>query len=162
MTALPKSLVLVGAGKMGGAMLRGWIAGGLAPEGVAILDPALSSDLADFARERGVALAPPDGMTPEVLILAVKPQMLDSAAAAIFTLPKDDTSTGTSRCLKRMGFLRGDKINMRYKRLDMECTRTKKDAAIVVRHGCTMERITGDSRMKMAATSRTRRNPWLP
>jgi len=34
-----------------------------------------------------------------------------------------------------MGFLRGDKITMRYKRLDMECTRTKKEAAIVVRRG---------------------------
>lgn len=68
----------------------------------------------------------------------IKPEFYElvaSAAAAIFTLPKDDTSTGTSRCLKRMGFLRGDKITMRYKRLDMECTRTKKDAAIVVRRG---------------------------
>jgi len=53
----------------------------------------------------------------------------------IFTLPKDDAVTGTSRCLKRMGLLRGDKISMRYKRLDMECTRTKKDTAIVVRRG---------------------------
>jgi hypothetical protein len=61
--------------------------------------------------------------------------LVASAAAVIFTLPKDDTSTGTARCLKRMGFLRGDKITMRYKRLDMECTRTKKDASIVVRRG---------------------------
>ena len=58
-----------------------------------------------------------------------------TAAAVIFTLPKDDTTTGTGRCLKRMGILRGDKITMRYKRLDMECTRTKKDTAIVVRRG---------------------------
>ena len=68
----------------------------------------------------------------------IKPEFFElvaSAAAVIFTLPKDDTSTGTSRCLKRMGFLRGDKITMRYKRLDMECTRTKKDTAIVVRRG---------------------------
>ena len=61
--------------------------------------------------------------------------LVASATAVIFTLPKDDTSTGTSRCLKRMGFLRGDKITMRYKRLDMECTRTKKDASIAVRRG---------------------------
>ena len=53
----------------------------------------------------------------------------------IFTLPKDDAVTGTSRCLKRMGILRGDKITMRYKRLDMECSRTKKDTSIVVRRG---------------------------
>ena len=68
----------------------------------------------------------------------IKPEffvLVASAAAVIFTLPKDDTSTGTSRCLKRMGFLRGDKITMRYKRLDMECNRTKKDASIVVRRG---------------------------
>jgi hypothetical protein len=68
----------------------------------------------------------------------IKPEFYDlvgSAAAVIFTLPKDDTMTGTARCLKRMGLLRGDKINMRYRRLDMECTRTKKDTSIVVRRG---------------------------
>src|SRR5215475_13821821 len=60
----------------------------------------------------------------------IKPAFYDlvgSAAAVIFTLPKDDTMTGTSRCLKRMGILRGDKITLRYRRLDMECTRTRKD-----------------------------------
>jgi len=68
----------------------------------------------------------------------LKPEFLNlvgSATAVVFTLPKDDTVTGTSRCLKRMGILRGNKITMRYKRLDMECTRTKTDAAIVVRRG---------------------------
>jgi hypothetical protein len=68
----------------------------------------------------------------------IKPAFFDlvgSATAVIFTLPKDDTTTGTSRCLKRMGLLRGDKVSMRYKRLDLECTRTKKDVAIVVRRG---------------------------
>ena len=68
----------------------------------------------------------------------LKPEFLElvgSAAAIIFTLPKDDTVTGTSRCLKRMGILRGNKINLRYKRLDMECTRIKNDASIVVRRG---------------------------
>jgi hypothetical protein len=68
----------------------------------------------------------------------LKPEFLSlvgAAGAIIFTLPKDDTMTGTSRCLKRMGFLRGNKITLRYKRLDMECTRTKADAAIVVRRG---------------------------
>lgn len=68
----------------------------------------------------------------------IKPEfynLVGAAAAVIFTLPRDDTMTGTSRCLKRMGILRGDKITMRYKRLDMECTRTRKDASIVVRRG---------------------------
>jgi hypothetical protein len=68
----------------------------------------------------------------------LKPEFLNlvgSAAAIIFTLPTDDTVTGTSRCLKRMGILRGNKITLRYKRLDMECDRTRKDASIVVRRG---------------------------
>jgi hypothetical protein len=68
----------------------------------------------------------------------LKPEFLTlvgSAAAVIFTLPKDDTMTGTSRCLKRMGVLRGNKITLRYKRLDMVCDRTKNEASIVVRRG---------------------------
>ncbi len=68
----------------------------------------------------------------------LKPEFLTlvgSAAAVIFTLPKDDTMTGTSRCLKRMGVLRGNKITLRYKRLDMVCDRTRTDASIVVRRG---------------------------
>ena len=58
--------------------------------------------------------------------------LVASAAAITFTLPKDDTTTGATRCLKRMGLLRGDKVSMRYKRLNMECTRTKTDAAITI------------------------------
>ena len=68
----------------------------------------------------------------------LKPEFLSlvgAAAAVIFTLPKDDTTTGTSRCLKRMGVLRGNKITLRYKRLDMVCERVKNDASIVVRRG---------------------------
>ena len=63
------------------------------------------------------------------------PQFYDlvaSAAAIIFTLPKDDTATGATRCLKRMGILRGDKVSMRYKRLNMECARTKSEASIAI------------------------------
>jgi hypothetical protein len=43
--------------------------------------------------------------------------------------------TGASRCIKRMGLLRGDKVAMRYRRLDMECTRTKTEASIAISRG---------------------------
>jgi hypothetical protein len=59
-------------------------------------------------------------------------QLVGSAAAIIFTVPKDDTTTGASRCLKRMGLLRGDKVSMRFRRLNMDCTRTKTDASIAI------------------------------
>lgn len=39
--------------------------------------------------------------------------LVGSATALIFTVPKDDATTGTSRCLKRMGILRGNTITMR-------------------------------------------------
>jgi hypothetical protein len=64
-----------------------------------------------------------------------KPAFIDlaaSAAAIIFTMPKDDMLRGATRCIKRMGLLRGDKIKMRYRRLDMECARTKTEAAITI------------------------------
>ena len=61
--------------------------------------------------------------------------LVGSMAAIVFTVTKDDTTTGATRCLKRMGLLRGDRISMRYRRLNMECTRTKKDASIAITRG---------------------------
>src|SRR5436305_5236717 len=53
---------------------------------------------------------------PEFVSLAAK------AAAVIFTVPVDDTLKGASRCISRMGILRGDDIRMRFRRLDLHCT----------------------------------------
>ena len=61
--------------------------------------------------------------------------LVGRAAALVFTVPKDDTTTGATRCLKRMGLLRGDKVSMRFRRLNMECTRTKTDASIAITRG---------------------------
>ena len=62
-------------------------------------------------------------------------RLVGSAAAIVFTVPKDDTTTGTTRCLKRMGLLRGDKVSMRFRRLNLECTRTKAEASIAITRG---------------------------
>ena len=67
-----------------------------------------------------------------------KPAFVDvvaSAAAIIFTLPKDDMRNGATRCIKRMGLLRGDDVKTRYRRLDMRCSRTKTDASIAISRG---------------------------
>ena len=58
-----------------------------------------------------------------------------SAAAIVFTLPKDDALTGVSRCMTRMGLLRGDNIKMRYRRLDFSCSRNKTEAWIAITRG---------------------------
>jgi hypothetical protein len=57
------------------------------------------------------------------------------AAAIVFTLPKDELLKGVSSCLSRMGIFRGDDVSIRYRRLDMNCTRTKVDAAIAISRG---------------------------
>jgi hypothetical protein len=67
--------------------------------------------------------------TPEFIAL------VGSMAAIVFTVTKDDTMTGASRCLKRMGILRGDKITMRFRRLNLECQRTKTEASIAITRG---------------------------
>jgi hypothetical protein len=61
--------------------------------------------------------------------------LVASAAAIIFTLPKDDMLKGTTRCIKRMGIFRGDDVSSRYRRLDMRCMRTKTDASISISRG---------------------------
>jgi len=61
--------------------------------------------------------------------------LVASAAAIIFTLPKDDMRTGATRCIKRMGILHGDDVTTRYRRLDMRCVRTRTDAAITISRG---------------------------
>ena len=70
-----RGLVLLGCGKMGSAMLAGWLERGLPPAAVHVIDPAPS----DWLAEAGVALdgeLPPD---PAVLLVAVKPQMMEAA-----------------------------------------------------------------------------------
>lgn len=69
-------ILLVGCGKMGGALLEGWIARGTAPSSIHVVDPA-GPDLPS-----GVALAAgfdalPDDFDPAVVLLAVKPQVMD-------------------------------------------------------------------------------------
>ena len=81
----PGSLVLAGAGRMGGALLRGWLDGGLPPTTVVVVDPNLSGEMRGFCEARGIALAPPDA-APEALVLAVKPQTFAQDAATFAAL----------------------------------------------------------------------------
>lgn len=61
--------------------------------------------------------------------------LVASASAIIFTLPKDDMLKGATRCVKRTGILRGDDVSIRYRRLDMRCMRTKTESSITISRG---------------------------
>ncbi len=64
-------------------MLEGWLKVGMSPTGVTVIDPHPSEEMTRFCKERGIALNPAAPAAPEVLVLAVKPQMLDEAAAPL-------------------------------------------------------------------------------
>ena len=87
MSDWPQTLVLAGAGKMGGAMLKGWLAGGLPASGVTILEPAPSPELLAL----GVRVNPAEVAPPQALVLAIKPQMLESAAPRLAAIAGPDT-----------------------------------------------------------------------
>ena len=70
-----RGLVLVGCGRMGGAMLKGWLAQGLQPGAVTVIDPKPAPEWQD----RGLRVNTPLPENPAVLVLAVKPQMMVDA-----------------------------------------------------------------------------------
>jgi pyrroline-5-carboxylate reductase len=85
-------VLLVGAGRMGGALLDGWLARGLDPASVAIIDPGLPDEPAEKLRRLGCRLGPQPGelADPAAILLAVKPQMAATAlpGAAAFASPR--------------------------------------------------------------------------
>lgn len=86
-------LVLVGAGNMGGAMLAGWIEGGFEPGDVTVIDPSPRPDMARKLVSWGVNMEgePPDGLVADVLLIAVKPQMMDDVLPGLKSLTGPDT-----------------------------------------------------------------------
>jgi len=72
-------LWLVGAGNMGGAMLRGWLGEGTDPAAITVIDPMASEVPAGVTLVRAM----PEEGAPDVLVLAVKPQQLESVRVAL-------------------------------------------------------------------------------
>ncbi len=82
-------LLLVGAGKMGGALLRGWLDHGFDAARIAVLEPHPSPQIEALAA-RGVVLGMP-AAPASVVVLAIKPQMLDSVAPRLAPLTSQAT-----------------------------------------------------------------------
>ena len=72
-------LLLIGAGKMGGALLEGWLKQGLDPVTVFIQDPALSEAARALAARHGIVAndAPELPAPPAVILIAVKPDVAE-------------------------------------------------------------------------------------
>ena len=78
------TIVLAGAGKMGGAMLSGWLAQGLGANRVAVIEPHPSEDIRAHAA-KGARLNPSAQETGSVavLVVALKPQAFRDAGPAL-------------------------------------------------------------------------------
>ena len=70
-----RGMVIFGCGKMGSAMLAGWLARGIPPACVTVIDPHPS----DWLKAAGVNLNTPLPTNAAVAIIAVKPQMMGEA-----------------------------------------------------------------------------------
>lgn len=77
---MTQTFLQFGCGNMGGAMLKGWLAGGIAPETFTVVDPFLE------AAPPGVRLlgtAPEGEGAFDMVLLGFKPQQLAQSAAAV-------------------------------------------------------------------------------
>lgn len=75
-----KNFLQFGCGNMGGAMLKGWLAGGIAPESFTIVDPYLD---AAPPGTRLLKSAPESVGAFDVVLLGFKPQQLPDAAPSV-------------------------------------------------------------------------------
>lgn len=83
-----QTILIVGCGNMAGAMLEGWLAGGLDRARFTVIEPS------DKPLPQGVArlASPPDTGAFDAILLGVKPQMLGDVAPAVARLARAETT----------------------------------------------------------------------
>src|SRR6476661_1231202 len=102
LASIPGALVLVGAGKMGGAMLDGWLARKLPPKKVIVLEPQPSKSIKALAK-RGVRINPKGAVG--AMVIAVKPQTAPDALPLLAALIHSKTVVVSIMAGRTLGFL---------------------------------------------------------
>jgi pyrroline-5-carboxylate reductase len=87
------TILLVGCGKMGGALLDGWFKRGLNPVDVIVVEPAGREAVSPCANHRALTCLPhasavPKDFRPDVVVFAVKPQVADDVVPAYAVLAR--------------------------------------------------------------------------
>jgi len=77
-----RQILLVGCGKMGGALLDGWLERGLSPLDIMVVEPDAAVGHRPHVAIVDQASSLPGGFDPAVVVLAVKPQAMDKVAPA--------------------------------------------------------------------------------
>lgn len=111
---LPSPLVLVGAGKMGGALLEGWLRFGIDPARVAVIEPQPAPQISALAG-RGVRLNPGAAGVKDAaaIVIAVKPQIAAEALTAIAPMIGASTIVISIMAGRTLQFLSGALPNAR-------------------------------------------------
>jgi pyrroline-5-carboxylate reductase len=103
----PGRLVLLGAGKMGSAMLEGWLARGLDPRKLTVIEPQPAKSVKALTR-RGVALNPKGKpLSASAVVIAVKPQSAPEAVWALKPYVGPSTFALSIMAGRTLGFLQG-------------------------------------------------------
>ena len=105
---LAGTIVLVGAGKMGGAMLDAWLALGLPPASVVVIEPQPTPDLTALT-SRGLKLNPllKDVREVSAIVIAVKPQAATTVVPTLPPLLAPDTVVLSIMAGRTLAFLEG-------------------------------------------------------
>jgi pyrroline-5-carboxylate reductase len=106
LTKIGGPLVLVGAGKMGGAMLESWLALGLDPKNAAVIEPHPSAHVKAMIA-RGVRRYPTAAKVGAagVIVIAVKPQVAADIVPALAALVRPSTVVVSIMAGKTLAFL---------------------------------------------------------
>lgn len=99
-----KTIVLVGAGKMGAAMLQGWLARGLDPSRVSVIEPQPADEIKALSA-RGVGLNASKASEAGAIVIAVKPQAADSVVPPLAKMAGASTVVVSIMAGKTLGFL---------------------------------------------------------
>src|SRR6516225_5565305 len=103
--SLAVNIVLVGAGKMGGALLEGWIGLGVDPATMTVIEPQPSPPIAALAA-RGLRLNPGAPLVrADAVVMAVKPQTAPEALAEIGGLVAPGAVVISIMAGRTLGFL---------------------------------------------------------
>jgi pyrroline-5-carboxylate reductase len=104
LSGLSGPIVLVGAGKMGGAMLEGWLGLGLDPKQVVVVEPQPSPEIGALAA-RGLRVNPSAVGAAAAIMVAVKPQIAADVLPTIKTYVGPSTVIVSIMAGRTLGFL---------------------------------------------------------
>lgn len=107
LASVPGPVLLVGAGKMGGALLESWLTRGLPPALVSVIDPMPAPDIAKLMTAKRIARDPQPPLLPShaAVVLAVKPQMAPDVMKQVSPFVGRDTVVVSIMAGRTIAFL---------------------------------------------------------